>query len=263
MKKIVILGNFIFFIYAWNTTLSAPLIDLVKTVYVKQDVQVFPQLTRERWLVEPWTGNDKPYVTLRKNIDITLEKGKLTPTILESYRMYAKNEPTNPIALFRWGYASFMATQQTLPVQQKVVVELFTLEKIKFPRSYEFARLCFLVATRSPHPRYEPFGEFLLVKNPHDFEVMYATVMSLDPTVSAEEKQKALQYAQRLLQMRPTDSRSFSAIGGVNYYIWLRGHDPEAGQAAIAAYRKYLIIGRTAKNKRDIAISIINIIQRG
>lgn len=217
----------------------------------------------ELWLVEDWKGNDKPYRSMRRSVDTAFAKRQMTTAVLEKLRAYAESNPHDPQAQFRWGYASFLATQQYPPIAQRRVINLYPLEVVEFPHSYEYARLCFLVGTRTPDPRFEPFGEHLLAQNPRDYEVLYRTVGSFDPTLSRPARIKGLKMAHDLIRIRPHDPRSFAALGNVNYYIWSRGHDPVAKRDAISACRRYLAFPQVGPSQRHITLDIISTILRG
>jgi len=62
--------------------------------------------------------------------------------------------------------------------------------------------------------------------------------------------------------MKPSDPRSYVALGGVYYYLWSVTHNKLDGEQAITAYRHSLELNPPEKGK-NLANKIIDQIQHG
>lgn len=196
-----------------------------------------------QWTEEEWTGNEAPYQELRNSIDSNKSQGKLKPEMIENYKALHQKKSDDPLAVFRWGYASFQATQSNPPVPQKQLVAPNAFDTIPSPHTYEYTRLRFLVGAHyNPDVHLQHVGERLLNRKPDDKDVMYYLIQCYKPWRSTSEKQKAVSLAQDLVHAAPDRPGSYSALGGVYFSSWMAGHGKEDADKAVSAYQHYLRI---------------------
>jgi hypothetical protein len=98
------------------------------------------------------------------------------------------------------------------------------LEKPKFPRTYEYARLRFLAETITlPQGSFKNLGRRLLQHNLRDWDVKYSMVSVLTAGLVPPEKQEALGYTRDLARLDPGRSKLVidPLIGGIYWRSWL------------------------------------------
>lgn len=222
-----------------------------------------PFVDQPVWATAPWQGGDKPYQQIEASVDRLFASSSVSTTLLQTYQNTADQNHSDPQAQFRWAYASYRAREATPPIVQRQSVGLGALERATFPGSYRYARLCFLVGTQfGPNPYLKDAGQRLLRRGPNDYDVEYSLARSFDPTRSPQATHLALSYAQDLLKKKPNDARSYSALGGIYYYLWLVKHDKADGERAVQAYQHYLTLHPPSDKKRKLAQRIIDDIRK-
>lgn len=222
------------------------------------------------WLREEWTADEQPYRRIRAAVDKIADAGRLTPAVVRQYKARAKNW-TDPVAQFRWGYAAYKLAKKADFVNQAGVLQEITdalqtawTPRPQTPRSYEYARLRFLVmGMLQPDRDLRVVGERLLSRNPNDYEVEYLFVSVLSPGITAKEKQQALFHIQALLRKYPQKrARIHSLLGGVHYKLWVVSQSQADADKAVAAYRQYLRLASPHDKWRQNAMQMIKHIQQ-
>lgn len=198
---------------------------------------------RLAWVKEQWTGNDRPYVQIRQNIDQALRKGRKTDELLEQYKRSAQQEPSNPQKQFGWGYAGWMARKRFSdysPQYQRIYRAHVAMLQVPSPRTYEFARLLFLMeawSTAVPEA-IEGIGQRLIRRNPNDHDVKYYLMKVLGGVPSRSAKQQALGYAQQFIRSDPKRASYRASLGAIHFRWWMRTKNKADGKNAVAAYRQ-------------------------
>jgi hypothetical protein len=225
------------------------------------------ELPSWKWTKEAWTGDDKPFIAIRNDIDTAVvhaPTGKLS-ALVHKYEAVALKKPADAKAQFAWGYAAVRARKAGYDFSDRqwgVPLNIsFNLAEVPSPRSYQYNRLRFLVALWwREFPQLKGLGFRLLRRNAQDYDVKYYLTRILS-SGNDSEQQKAIGYAQDLVRMQPKRPSAYEALGSA---CWLafRGTDNRAiADKSIAAYRKYLQLIPANDKSRPQVESLIKVIQ--
>lgn len=219
------------------------------------------------WADQPWTGDDAAYRRIKAAIDKAPGGGQTPETLRVKYGLLAQQNPENVQAQFAWAYAAWKTLTPESPSSRKDenlygVPE--ALAHVPFPRTYEFARMRFLVEYENPD--FQGLGERLLARDPGDADVKYHLIGvyagMLGHSFSPEIKQRALARTQEMLRADPRRAAYYASLGGVYYSSWINGHDVTDAQKAIAAYQQYLRLAPPTDSWRGRAQTLIGMIQK-
>ena len=223
------------------------------------------------WTTEKWDASDRPYQQIRDNIWRSISSGQ-KPEILDAkYRALAKSEAYHPpydsVAQFRWAYVAYQAVivNPQLIDHSDFAAATQALGYGPSPRSYEYARLRFLMEAMSwPDIHLKVAGERLLARVPDDFQVKYQlTHVLASGSTSSQNMNQAVLYAQQLVRAMPSKGRMYGLLGETYYTRWLSGKSSMDGDNAIAAYEKYLALAPPNDSFRHQAQYLIKKIQNG
>ena len=213
--------------------------DNVSAQVSKQKTPVIPQQGIS-WLTDTWSGNDLPFKRSRIEIDKASHSKQLTAAALKTYQALAEKEPENAQAVFNWAYANYIAEKDPA-VQGNIVVSSGVFAYAASPKTYNYTRIRFLIATRDkPSPQLYSLGERLLRKNNQDYDVQYSLVQCLALAVSKSEMKRAVLLAKSLIRSYPTKPSAYASLGGIYFNAWYTRRNPLDGVAAVTAYQKYL-----------------------
>ncbi len=195
------------------------------------------------WKKEAWSGSDQPYAAIRKEIN---KAGKGTGDLVLRYKSAAQKNPKDPVAAYRWGYAYYVAaTHNPSLLRSKTMQEVLEfLRAVPSPRSYEFARLRFLLEGNGDEPGayLKEVGKRLLARRSKDNQVKFTLVRLLNPGLYLEDRKLALAYGQDLMAAMPDKPNVYNLMGDIYMRIYVQTKDPSARDKAIAAYEKYLAL---------------------
>ena len=116
------------------------------------------------WTKEEWTGDEKPYREVRQKIEVAAKSGTLAPLYI-GYEDEAVHNPQNALAQYAWAYSMY-CTPQKIPssvcgsftsLQWRPVI--IAMDAVHSPKTYEFARVRFLVESMLFN-FYEPADDF-------------------------------------------------------------------------------------------------------
>lgn len=222
--------------------------------------------SRWGWASQEWTGDERPYRQARAELERRAASGQLTDAALRNYRASAQAQPTDPLASFRWGFAAYQAAKLAPRYHDRsrilAGVEL-ALQRAPSPRTYQFARLRFLIEGRDfPYPQLRPLGERLVRRDPDDVDVKHHFLKYLNVSRSPAEKERALAYARDLIRLAPQDPRSHFALGQVWMRIWNQSKSRSDADKAVAAYRKSLELEPPGRESRETIEQLIRLIQK-
>lgn len=217
------------------------------------------------WTKEAWTGNEANYRRLRRSIEGAVFQDRQTANrtanrqqtsrtrttqrpatqrtsqLVQSYRRAIGQKVSDPTNIFAWAYSSYRAAQIDPAFEAELAQAYQRLAREASPRTYEYARLRFLIEARSlPRRQLLNVGRRLLSEGSDDFEVKFRLIEILRPGLSASEKQEALSYAADLIHQQPERPSVYTTLGGIYYRSWLVSKSSQDKNSAIAAYNRYL-----------------------
>ena len=205
-----------------------------------------------KWANEEWTGDDKPYQSIEREVDSSLATYRSVPDLLENASEIAQQKPTDPLAQFRWSY---LARQVVLAPPYRVdwisdseeVISVL-LDRAVSPKTYSYDRLRFL--EQSQNPFLTNLGERLLRRNPNDVAVkerlcgdysgLFSLISQKTHQVDPKLKQRAIALAQQLIASQPLNAKYHGDLASVYVSSWDDHRNPEDAADAIAAYEDCL-----------------------
>lgn len=216
------------------------------------------------WIKEPWIADDCPYIKIRAQLDKALKDKRFTQATLDKARTSVLQRPADPKAQFRWAYAVYQARYAGIALNEQQVLQdvRVAFASIPSPRSYQYARLRFLVeGAYHDNPAVKVGGMRLLRRNSKDHEVKFFVIRLLS-TGSAVEQKQALSYAQELVRLYPLRATSHSALARVYVDRWNRDHNSADADKSITEYRKYVDLAPPRDPSRKRIEYLIQIIEQ-
>lgn len=202
-----------------------------------------PPLT---WAMDPWAGSDKPFTTIRTEIDKVSKEDQFSRSVLVAYREQARKNPKDPVAQFCWGYAYYKAWNDGVQLGTEVenldtsLDIAWGLQQVPSPHSYEYTRLLFLNSAKRSMYHLGPVGRRLLRHTPEDYDVEFYFYEGLASAATPVERKEALLGAQKLIRQYPERRGApYGVLAEVYSAQWEKG-DVQSGPLAMAAYQKYL-----------------------
>jgi len=237
------------------------------SVAVRKPVPVKPYINPYiAWTVDSWTGDDKPYLEARTQIDRAILLGQNPSALLQSEEAKAKTNLNDSLAVFRWGYSACKVTF----TQAKLVdnMELMShvepyLRTAPSPHTYNYSRLLFLgINYGSQDYDAKPLGERLLQRDPQDDDVKYqmiACLLGYNKRTKADEAQ-AIALGQSLLKNHPKSLGVHAQIANTYMAIWSSSYKQADANRAIAEYRVYQsLLAPSDPDRKYIAVTIKHI----
>lgn len=217
------------------------------------------------WTQERWTGDDHPYLEIRREIDAAIAGGGNLQVLLQAYQTQAHQKPTDPQAQFRWGYLAYrMAITKPHSVDKDQILSYAgaALEDAPSPHAYEYSRLRFLAREHvliSSHLK--SLGERLIERNPKDEEARYALIHVLSDTFYPPKTAAALTNADYLLREHPKNARLYAIIADIHFGEWLTHKQKSEGDNAIASWQKSFQLASPRKQRLAMIQGYIKMIQ--
>lgn len=224
------------------------------------------------WAALPWTGDDKPYQKIRGDIDKAPIKGRNPSALISAYKDREEYDSQNSLAVFGWGMARWRAATWPGDYQEddNNLIDLpDVLAEAPFPRTYNYARLRFLVQSQvRAMPQLRELGERLVKYDPSDVDAKYQLIRVLRQTQSFQttplpENVEALKLAQELMTQSPKELRYRQVFANIQGDAYMQsGFKKEYGDRALAAYEDYLQMAPPDDPERDgIKRAIVSINQ--
>lgn len=214
------------------------------------------------WMTEKWTGDDRPYAAARENIDREFSRGGITVVYLNGLEVAWNQDEHNPLKLFRWAYARYRAQGLHPAIPFTTIPDYGAFNGVASPHTYEYTRVRFLIEICNERRReLMAVGRRLLAHSPNDFDVEYGLTFCFGESMSVEEKQAALTYADHLVQKYPNKPSAYSVKGGVYFSYWIDHRDKQDARDAIQWYQQYLKLAPVNYEWRKRAESIITLLQ--
>lgn len=215
------------------------------------------------WTKERWDGDETPYKKARLEIDRAVQEGRDLDALIEKYKAAARENATDPLPQFRWGYTAYQsAAKAGSDAAEKLQGVEFALKMANSPHTYEYARLRFLVAARStPFHLLKGVGERLLSRNAKDNEVRFYLISVLDPGFYPTEKSLALELVEEQIRAQPKRPSSYSSKANVYLSLWSKSKSSSDADNAISAYRQFLQLAPQGHPHRKQAIAWIKFLE--
>ena len=212
---------------------------------IKQLSRQYAWLHDRAWISEQWTGEEKPFRIIRATIDATLTSGIKPEALISKYKIASERSPSDPKALFRWGYTAYQAATQPGKTNSEGLGQLTQVRQdfpfAHSPHTYEYDRLRFLVQSfgfgSSDIAR---VGARLLKLHPNDDDVEYSYVKCLtdDPTRAC--RLQALANTRLLVRKNPNVPSVYALLATVYSALWASNNDKQYAAKAVEAYQEYL-----------------------
>lgn len=230
----------------------------------------YPHSISWAWTTEEWTGSDRPYLQIRKEVDALVRQKRLTASSLRQVQSAAEEKPDDPQAQFRWGYALLKAPDAGIQLGRNVYdsYAVYTpvvraLARPGSPRSYQYARARFLLMTLQMEVApLKTVGVRLLRRDPKDTRVKAYLVRYFSVSRSPEERRQALKYAQEIVHDFPKWPGSYNTLGGVYENALFGFGDLAAADKGIAAYLRYLDLLPPQARERQSGLAVIRIMRQ-
>ncbi len=198
------------------------------------------------WKSSPWTGDEKPYKSIRQSIDKMIAQGNNPRDLELRYRKPADKDFYNPQTQFRWAYAAYRAMKADPKAEYAYNGELLyrtirAMDGTLKAHTYEWTRLRFLLGILDSSTKgFIPVGDRLLKYDPKDIEVKYQFLTVLGFSRDVKNIKRAVAIAQNMLREHPKSARYHSSLAGAYVNLWRAGGSVESGDQAIAEYKTYL-----------------------
>lgn len=201
-----------------------------------------PLASFEEWSRAPWSASDRAYSDTRAAIDAEMKRGTPPSQLAARYRPAAEAQPDHPLVQFRWAYATYCARVAIAygPARQRLVYPAMQALRVpRFPGSYEYARLRFILeGWLVPSMPLLSLGERLLQRSRHDPDVLYVMVPLMGLYGTQATAERAVQYANELVDSRPNAAAYRDLVGAAYDYLWVRWHRAQDARRAISAFRE-------------------------
>lgn len=193
------------------------------------------------WTKEQWTGDERPFTNVRKEIDAAIKAGKDRRSIYYEYSKRSQENFNDRRAAFARAYAKYRAgaIKLTEPSELGANSAEARLADMGRPYTYEYMRVRFLLeVSESPFAYYKRLGERLLRRNPDDYDVIYCQMNVLEPGVSDEDDAQVLVLANQLSRLRPKDPHTDFALGWAYERRYMGSEGQSDFDNAVVAYRQ-------------------------
>jgi len=221
---------------------------------------------REERIREKWTGDEKPFLDIQREMDEAIAQGQSAKTLASDAKAAAVQSPQDAQAQFRWAYAALKAVPSISEKEDDArglhgIAQ--AMWKAESPRSYQYDRLLFLIETFFVTAReLRPLGERLLDHNPNDLKVIARFVWMLKIGQEPQETQRALKYTQQLIKSEPNNPRYLAMLGDVYYWTTTGTRRRSDADKTVAAYQRYLKVAPADDSYRSNAKDSILIMQK-
>lgn len=212
-----------------------------------------------------WKGENQSYAQARQIIDQETANGQEPDALMARYQAQANQKPSNPLAVFRWAYASRKAALVSNPFSTNIADKaLDSLDRDGRPHPYDYVRLQFLLASDVwPAGSLEPLGRRLLQYKADDQAVLFQLVVDMKSSTLLQDRKEALSLAQNVVQGNPKYPKNHALLAGAYESLWVITKQRPTADKAIAEYQLYLQLAPANDNFRRGAEQMVWAIKRG
>ncbi len=235
----------------------------------KERKKISDALSNNSWLNESWTGDDAPYVAIRAQIEHAFNTA--TPqALVAQYAPAAKARPNDPLAQFAWAYAVHKAvTSAQYAVENADDVRFaaeVALAEAPFPRTYNFARLRFLITLQSPagggYHTLIGTAQRLLKKDPNDFPVMMGLIALNSQNSDPSAQKLAYALIQKAIKQYPSKPQVYDLLGGWHYAQYILYHNPHDYRLSLDNYQKAMNMYPMTASRRSAIPQVMDFLTR-
>lgn len=205
----------------------------------KKQIPYVPH-TQFAWTQEAWTADEKPFQSVRVALVMAQQQHKNMLAQAKQYGATAKKKPNDALAVFKWGYAAWLASNYG--TNHAANAELFdannALTKTPSPHSYQYDRLRYLIDACDSQRGVKELGERLIKRNPNDFYVVYYQIDLLTPGLVAADKKEAFDLCNKIIHDYPKDANGYERLASVYQRLWWVSANKTDAQMTIDYYRK-------------------------
>ena len=199
---------------------------------------------REKWSTGAWVGSEKPFRDIRNGILKRVATGEDPNRLEKTYGEQARKYPFSPVDQFRWAYAAYVAATKVQPFDEnKVQPALTGMERAISPRTYEYTRLRFLLASRAR--LFEEREDLLVVgkrlweRQPKDREVL-ARYRYLLSASSYADRELGVKLSQQWVRDEPKSVSARANLGDAWRGLWFHTRKKEHRLAAIKVLKEQM-----------------------
>ena len=254
--SIYILISLVFLPFCQDGAFSQPLSQTTLT----------PKHSRMQWTDEVWVAkNDKPFLSADQALKSYVRLGKDPGLLMPVYESLANSGKLKMVNSYKWGMSLYYSSKTKPRTWRPQSVDrlLLKLKSLPLSHSASFDRMRFLVeAAYAPNFDLKPIALRLLAKYPHDDEIKYSILPSLNVMGNASDGQTALRLMTELVAENPHDARAYARLSAVYYDTSIRSNTRINSLNAIAAYKKYLAYAKPNDPFYDRAKYLISVLQR-
>ena len=211
------------------------------------------------WEKEKWTGDDRPYLAARTQIDREIASSIFPKSlVVDKYGKIAVANPTNALDQFRWAYAVFdwLAIPHADENEHSIDVPvLIAMANANQPHCYQFARLRFLLEAPSESL---DFARRLLDRNPDDVKVEAVYEYMLSVSKSTADQAAAIRIAQSIAAARENWPLCYAGLAGAYGQAGCQQRNMSYIKKAIAAGQTYVSLAPLNDWRRTLSIQIDN-----
>jgi tetratricopeptide (TPR) repeat protein len=195
------------------------------------------------WTRQTWTGDEEPFLRLRKEIETARDSGDTElQRLYRRYESLAQKNPKDPISQYAWAY-SLYSFKEKLP--NRYAASAAAALEATNSQTFEFTRARFLLEARyfAPLKFAEELGELgerLLTREPDSRILMIWTNYYLRYSTSEKKRDHALKIARELVSRYPKDWDMHARLADTYDSEWIRTHNPEDARNAIKEYKEVL-----------------------
>ena len=211
-----------------------------------------------------WKGDNQGYAQARQVIDQETSGGQGAAALVNRYQAQANQSPTNPLAVFRWAYASRKAALTSNPFSITIADQaLDALNRDGKPHPYDYVRLQFLLASDVwPVSSLEPLGKRLLQYKADDQPVQFQLVVDMGSSTALGDRKEALAIALDLVRRDPKNPRDHALLAGAYSSQWMLTKERSVADRAIAEYQLYLKLAPANGNFRRGAEQMVRAMRK-
>jgi len=218
------------------------------------------------WADEAWSGDNKPYRQARTGIDVAIASKQDMLALEQHYQSLYLKGGTDPLKLFRWAYTAYQVAHRyssLKEMRQHLASVRTALDVVPFPKTYDFARIKFLIdETFYSEEHYEGLGERLVRQYPNDYMSKYELAGLLVEAYASPKYEQSLAYVHDLILQAPHKPQAYALLGEIYLLRGEKTKNKSDAAKAITAYTQYIHLAPAQDDFSQVAKRIIHRLQQ-